>query len=103
MGVVTWPRRFEVWLVSLDPTRGSEIRKTRACVVVSPDELNRSIRTVIIASMTTATRSYPTRVRLRFEGKAGEVALDQIRAADRSRLVRKLGELPQATAHSICG
>jgi mRNA interferase MazF len=81
---------------------GSEIRKTRPCVVVSPDELNRSIRTVIIAPMTTATRSYPTRVRLRFENKIGEVALDQIRAADRSRLVRKLGELPKVTAHSIC-
>ena len=100
--MVTWPRRFDVWLVSLDPTLGSEIRKTRPCVVVSPDELNRNVRTVIIAPMTTASRSYPTRVRLRFAGKAGEIALDQIRAADRSRLVRKLGELPNATARSVC-
>jgi mRNA interferase MazF len=100
--VVSWPRRFEVWLVSLDPTMGSEIRKTRPCVIVSPDEINRHLRTVIIAPMTTAARSYPTRVRLRFEGKAGEIALDQIRAADRSRLVRKLGELPQGTARAVC-
>ena len=100
--MVSWPRRFEVWLVSLDPTLGSEIRKTRPCVVVSPNEMNRHLRTFILAPMTTATRSYPTRVRLRLEGKAGQVALDQIRAADRSRLVHKLGELPHATARSIC-
>ena len=97
------PRRFEVWLVSLDPTRGSEIQKTRACLVVSPDELNRNIRTVIVAPMTTAHRDYPTRVPVRFAGKSGAVALDQIRTVDRARLLRKLGSLPKATARQVCG
>jgi mRNA interferase MazF len=96
--VVSWPRRFEVWLVSLEPTRGREIRKTRPCVGVSPDELNRDIQTVIVAPMTTAARIYPTRVRIRFEGKNGEIVLDQIRTADRARLLRKLGDIPTAPA-----
>jgi mRNA interferase MazF len=100
--VVSWPRRFEVWLVSLDPTRGSEIRKTRPCVVVSPDEMNRHVRTVIIAPMTTGAPPYPTRVRLRFEGKEGQVALDQIRTVDGARLVRSLGTIPAATARRVC-
>ena len=100
--MVTWPRRCEVWLVSLDPTRGSEIRKTRTCVVVSPDELNRNIQTVIVAPMTTVLRTYPTRVRVRFEGKSGEIVLDQIRTVDRTRLLRRLGALPRATARRIC-
>jgi mRNA interferase MazF len=100
--VVSWSKRFEVWLVSLDPTRGSEIRKTRPCVVVSPDELNRNIQTVIVAPMTTASRVYPTRVRLKFEGKNGAVVLDQIRTVDRARLLRRLGALPNATARRVC-
>jgi mRNA interferase MazF len=102
VGLVSWPRRFEVWLISLDPTRGSEIRKTRPCVVVSPDELNRNIETVIVAPMTTATRAYPTRVRLRFEGRDGEIVLDQIRTVDRTRLLRRLGALPRGTARRVC-
>jgi len=102
MGVVS-PRRFEVWLVSLDPTRGSEIQKTRPCLVVSPDELNRNIRTVIVAPMTTVRRNYPTRVSVRFADKAGAVALDQIRTVDRTRLLRKLGAVPKATARQVCG
>ena len=101
--MVTWPRRFEVWLVSLDPTRGSETRKTRPCVVVSPDELNRNIQTVIVAPMTTATREYPTRVSLRFEGRDGQIVLDQIRTVDRTRLLRRLGALPGATGRRVCG
>jgi mRNA interferase MazF len=101
--VVIWPRRFEVWLVSLDPTRGSEIRKTRPCVVVSPDELNRNIKTVIVAPMTTAPRGYPSRVSLRFEGRDGQIVLDQIRTVDRTRLLRRLGALPSATARRVCG
>ena len=102
MGVVS-PRRFEVWLVSLDPTRGSEIQKTRPCLVVSPDELNRNLRTVIVAPMTTVRRNYPTRVSVRFADQAGAAALDQIRTVDRSRLLRRLGSLPQATARQVCG
>jgi len=85
--------RFDVYLVSLDPTGGSEIKKTRPCLIVSPDEMNRHIRTVIIAPMTTRGRQYPTRVPCRFRGKAGQVVLDQIRTVDAARLVRKLGRL----------
>lgn len=87
------PRRFEVYLVGLDPTVGSEIRKTRPCAVVSPDEMNRHIRAVIVAPMTTRGRPYPTRVACRFKGKAGRVVLDQLRTVDGQRLVKKLGTL----------
>lgn len=86
-------RRFSVYLVTLDPTLGAEIRKTRPCVVVSPDEMNRTIRTVIVAPMTSRTRDYPTRVPIRLLGKDGEIVLDQIRTVDRSRLVRRLGAI----------
>lgn len=86
-------RRFDVFLVRLDPTTGSEIQKTRPCLVISPDEMNRHLRTVIIAPMTAATRSYPTRVTCRFRQKSGQVALDQLRTVDQSRLVRRLGRV----------
>lgn len=91
MGVVV--RRFDVFLVNLDPTVGSEIRKTRPCLVISPDEMNRSIATVIMAPMTTKGRSYPTRVACQFQGKEGQVVLDQIRTVDKRRLVKRLGQL----------
>ena len=94
-------RRFDVWLIGLDPTQGSEIRKTRPCVVVSPDEMNRHVRTVIIAPMTSARRGYPTRVDITFQRRKGQVVLDQIRAVDKSRLVRKLGRLPEARAREV--
>jgi mRNA interferase MazF len=83
-----------VHLVSLDPTVGRETRKARPCLVVSPDEMNRHLATVIIAPMTTRGRAYPSRVRCKFGGKTGQVVLDQIRAVDRTRLVRHLGRLP---------
>ena len=86
-------RRFDVYLINLDPTIGSEIKKTRPCLVISPDEMNRWIRTVIVAPMTTKGRSYPTRVSCQFQGKEGQVALDQIRTVDKSRLIKKLGRL----------
>jgi mRNA interferase MazF len=92
------PRRDEVWLVSLDPTHGAEIQKTRPCLVISPDEMNRHLQTVIVAPMTTAIRPYPTRVPLRFQGKSGQAALDQLRAVDRQRLVRRLGTVSPAVA-----
>lgn len=95
------PRRDEVWLVSLDPTQGSEIQKTRPCLVVSPNEANEYLRTVIIAPMTTTARPYPTRVSITFQNKRGQVALDQIRAVDHQRLVRKLGKAPSKTAQSV--
>lgn len=94
-------RRYEVYLVGLDPTQGSETRKTRPCVVLSPDEMNRHIRTVIIAPMTSTKRDYPTRVNLTFQRKKGQVVLDQIRTVDKFRLVRRLGVLPEARAREV--
>ena len=88
-------KRFEVYLINLDPTVGSEIQKTRPCLVISPDEMNRFIRTVIVAPMTTRGAAYPTRVVCRFQGKQGQVVLDQIRTVDKTRLARRLG-LPVA-------
>jgi mRNA interferase MazF len=101
MEVVSEPRLDEVWLVSLNPTRGAEMQKMRPCLVVSPDELNRYLRTVIVAPMTTTERAYPSRVAVTFQGKRGQVALDQLRAVDRQRLVRKLGVIPSRTAHAV--
>jgi mRNA interferase MazF len=86
-------RRFEVYLVNLDPTIGSEIQKTRPCLVISPDEMNDYIATVIIAPMTTKGRKYPSRVNCMFEGKAGQIVLDQIRTTDKIRLIKKLGKI----------
>jgi len=97
------PLRDEIWLVSLDPTQGSEMRKTRPSLVISPDEMNRHLRTVLIAPMTTVERPYPTRVSLTFKGKHGQVALDQIRAVDRQRLVRRIGKASSATAQAVSG
>ena len=99
--MVKFPRRDEVWLVSLDPTQGSEIRKTRPCLVVSPNEANDYLRTVIIAPMTTTERPYPTRVAMTFQNNRGQVALDQMRAVDRQRLVRKLGNAPAKSAQAV--
>jgi len=93
--------RFEVYLVDLDPTVGSEIKKTRPCVVVSPNEMNHRVRTAIVAPMTTRGRAYPTRVACRFGGKSGQVVLDQIRTVDAARLVRKLGRLDRRAAGAI--
>ena len=94
-------RRFEVYLVALDPTLGSEIQKTRPCVVISPDEMNRFIKTVIIAPMTTRGREYPSRVPCSFQGKNGQVILDQIRTVDKVRLVKLLGILEEETCNHI--
>ncbi|MEW6277986.1 MAG: type II toxin-antitoxin system PemK/MazF family toxin [Candidatus Eremiobacterota bacterium] len=88
--------RFDVYLVDLEPTVGSEIRKTRPCVVVSPDEMNQAIQTVSVLPMTTGGRVYPTRIPCRFEDRDGLVLGDQIRTLDRSRLARKLGRLPES-------
>ena len=89
--------RFDVYLVVLDPTIGSEIQKTRPCLIISPDEMNRHIATVIVAPMTTKGRSYPTRVACTLQGKEGQVVLDQIRTIDKSRLARKLGQINDET------
>ena len=85
--------RFEVYLITLDPTVGNEIRKTRPCLVISPDEMNEHVTTVIVAPMTTKGRPYPTRIPVRFKGKAGQIVLDQIRTVDKARLARRLGRI----------
>ena len=94
-------KRFDVFLVSLDPTIGSEIKKTRPCVVISPDEMNRHLRTTIIASLTSKGSEYPSRIALTFHGTKGQVVLDQIRTVDKVRLVKKLGALTEATAKTV--
>ena len=86
-------KRFDVYLVNLDPTIGSEIQKTRPCLVISPDEMNRNIHTVIIAPMTTAQKEYPTRVSCTFRKKQGQIVLDQVRTVDKARLIQKLGTI----------
>ena len=86
-------KRFDVYLINLDPTIRSEIKKTRPCVVISPDEMNRNIRTVIIAPMTTAQKEYPTRVSCTFQKKKGQIVLDQLRTIDKARLIKKLGTI----------
>ena len=93
--------RYNVFLVKLDPATGAETAKTRPCVVVSPDELNHSVATVIIAPMTRVCRGWPTRIAVKFQGKTGEIALDQIRAVDKSRLVKRLGKLDSETADAL--
>ena len=93
--------RCEVYLVRLDPTEGHEIRKTRPCLVVSPDEMNRHTATVIVAPMTTKGRSYPTRGPVRFQRKTGQIVLDQIRTVDKTRLVQRLGKIDEATTQQV--
>jgi mRNA interferase MazF len=94
-------KRFEVYLINLDPTVGSEIQKTRPCLVISPDEMNRFIKTVIVAPMTTKGSAYPTRVPCRFQGKQGQVVLDQIRTVDKTRLARRLGKIGKQTQAEV--
>ena len=93
--------RFEVFLIALDPTIGHEMKKTRPCVVVSPDDMNQYLRTVIVAPMTRRGRDYPSRVACRFQGRSGEIALDQIRTVDGSRLVKRLGRISAPTQVAV--
>ena len=93
MELVAYPARSEVWLVSLEPTRGSEINKTRPCVVVSPDETNRLLKTVIVAPLTSTIKNYPTRLEITFQKRMSSIALDQIRTVDKSRLLKKLDKI----------
>jgi mRNA interferase MazF len=99
MGVAV--RRFDVYLVSLDPTTGTEIKNMRPCVIISPDEMNRHIATVIVAPMTTKGRSYPSRVSCQFEGKDGQIVLDQIRTVDKVRLAKRLGRVDRPTQRAV--
>lgn len=96
-------QRGEVYLVSLNPTRGREIQKTRPCVIVSPDELNANLGTFIVAPLTTGSHPYPFRVPCRFAGKSGHVVLDQVRTVDRERLGKRLGTLTATTQTKILG
>jgi len=89
--------RFDVCLINLDPAVGSEIQKTRPCLIISPDEMNRHIRTVIVAPMTTAGKDYPTRISCKFKKKKGQIVLDQIRTTDKTRLIKKLGSINPET------
>lgn len=93
--------RFEVHLINLDPTIGREIQKTRPCLIVSPDEMNRHIATVIVAPMTTKGRPYPTRVECQFEGKTGQIVLDQLRTVDKRRLIKRLGRIDPKTEAAV--
>jgi mRNA interferase MazF len=101
--MVSYPRRDDVWLIALDPARESEIKKTRPCLVISPDDMNETLQTVLVAPMTTTQRNYPTRVSLTFRNKTGQVALDQLRAVARERLIRKLGVVSTKTAYTVSG
>ena len=89
--------RFDVCLISLDPTVGSEIKKIRPCLIISPNEMNHNIRTIIVAPMTTAGKDYPTRVRCTFKRKKGQIVLDQIRTIDKTRIIKKLGTIGPKT------
>jgi mRNA interferase MazF len=93
--------RGDVHLVRLDPTIGSEVRKTRPCLVVSPNELNAHLRTIIVAPMTTGGQPYPWRIPCRFQGRSGYVVIDQLRTVDGERLVKRLGKLPAATTTAV--
>lgn len=93
--------RFDIFLVNLDPTKGHEIKKTRPCLVISPDEMNHYIGTFIVAPLTTKGRSYPTRIPITFQRKKGHIVLDQLRTIDKSRLVKKLGRISKDTSQKI--
>ena len=86
-------KQYQIVLVNLDPTIGSEIRKTRPCVIISPDEMNKYLRTIIIAPMTTVSRNYPTRVKVRHDKKDGWIVIDQVRTIDKRRVIKILGKL----------
>jgi len=94
-------KRFDVYLVSLDPTVGAKIQKTRPCLIISPDEMNAYIQTAMIAPMTTKARNYPTRVSCRFEGKDAHIVLDQLRTVDKSRRIKRLGRISPVTQKRV--
>jgi len=99
MGMVV--NRFDVFLINLEPTGGREIQKTRPCVIISPNEMNHAIATVIVAPMTTKGRNYPTRIPCHFQDKTGQIVLDQIRTVDKSRLLHKLGQLNETEQKKV--
>jgi len=88
--------QYQIILVNLDPTLGSEIKKTRPCVVISPNEMNKFLNTVVIAPMTTSSKNYPTRIEIKHDNKIGWIVLDQIRTIDKQRIIRDLGRLTKS-------
>ncbi len=94
-------KRFDVYLINLDPTIGKEIKKTRPCVIISPDEMNDFISTVIVAPMTTRIRDYPSRVTCTFKGTKGQIVLDQIRTVDKARLIKKIGGIDDQAQYNV--
>ena len=94
-------KQFEVWLINLDPTMGSEIKKTRPCVVVSPNVINKFLNTVIVSPLTSTSKDYPSRVDCLFQGQSGQIALDQIRSVDKVKLIKKLGNIDKTAAANI--
>ena len=96
-------KRFDVYLITLNPTRGAEIKKTRPCLIVSPNEMNDHISTIIVVPMTSKGRNYPTRIACRFQGTRGQIVLDQIRTVDKTRLVKKLGRVSGVTQDRVLG
>jgi mRNA interferase MazF len=98
MGMV---KRFDVYLINLDPTLGKEIQKIRPCLIISPDEMNQHLSTVIIAPMTSKCRNYPSRIDCKFQGKAGQIVLDQIRTVDKIRLTKRLGKLTPEESQTV--
>ena len=101
MGLVVEYSRFDIFLVNLDPTIGSEIKKTRPCVIISPDEMNRNISTIIVAPLTSRLRNYPTRVPCKVNDKQGQIVLDQIRTVDKSRLIKKIDFLNKRVQRKV--
>ncbi|MGI8634863.1 MAG: type II toxin-antitoxin system PemK/MazF family toxin [Segetibacter sp.] len=95
-------KQFEVWTVELNPTKGSEINKTRPCLIISPDSINRILNTVIVAPLTHTIKNYPSRVNCNFQSREGQIVLDQIRAVDKTRLLKKIARMNSDTNENIC-
>lgn len=95
--------RFDIWLVSLDPAKGSEIKKTRPCIIISPKEINEHMKTVLIAPLTSTIKGFPFRLNCTFQNHAGQIALDHLRSVDKIRLVKKMGHIHEETAMELCG
>lgn len=95
-------KQFEVWAVELNPTKGAEINKTRPCLIISPDSINRTLSTVIVAPLTHSTKNYPSRIDCHFKKEAGQVVLDQIRSVDKTRLTKKMGRMDAETSRNVC-
>ncbi len=94
-------KQYEIYLIKLDPTQGSEIKKTRPCIIISPNEMNKYLDTIVIAPLTSSIRNYPTRVTINFQNRIGQIVVDQIRTVDKSRLVKKLGSLNRTSIQQV--